>query len=222
MTFNCLDSQSYFGDAKCPSLHQLCRFSFFFFLFLQKTLEQGLDVGVSDFCWFLMMTKWHVRPAKTQISLGICPVWSESSLSAWRKLGSLVTHWAQSEDSDQTGGKPSWSESSLGAHAILLVLSWGGSNMFWCSGHPLSILDGLLASRARSDTCWIFNKLNTCKRCLILVSHVLDSDILLVGYANSNTLFHSAAVKHLWVSPGSVFSIFYCTKLNIILTLTIH
>ena len=33
-----------------------------------------------------------VRPAKTQISLGICPVWSESSLSAWRKLGSLATH----------------------------------------------------------------------------------------------------------------------------------
>ena len=27
-------------------------------------------------------TKWHVRPAKTQISLGICPVWSESSLCA--------------------------------------------------------------------------------------------------------------------------------------------
>ena len=27
-------------------------------------------------------TKWHVRPAKTQISLGILPVWSESSLSA--------------------------------------------------------------------------------------------------------------------------------------------
>ena len=31
-----------------------------------------------------------VRPAKTQISLGIRPVWSESSLSAWRKLGSLA------------------------------------------------------------------------------------------------------------------------------------
>ena len=27
-------------------------------------------------------TKWHVRPAKTQISLGICPVWKESSLCA--------------------------------------------------------------------------------------------------------------------------------------------
>ena len=35
-----------------------------------------------------------VRQAKTQISLGIRLVWSESSLSAWRKLGSLATHWA--------------------------------------------------------------------------------------------------------------------------------
>ena len=33
--------------------------------------------------------KMSVRPAKTQISLGIRPVWSESSLSAWRKLWSL-------------------------------------------------------------------------------------------------------------------------------------
>ena len=48
-------------------------------------------------------TEWHVRPAKTQISLGIRPVWSESSLSAWRKFGSLATHWAHSKDSDQTG-----------------------------------------------------------------------------------------------------------------------
>ena len=39
-------------------------------------------------------TKLHVHPAKTQISLGIRPVWSEYSLSAWRKLGSLATYWA--------------------------------------------------------------------------------------------------------------------------------
>ena len=44
-----------------------------------------------------------MHPAKTQISLGIPPVWSESSLSSWRNLGSLATHWANSEDSDQTG-----------------------------------------------------------------------------------------------------------------------
>ena len=46
--------------------------------------------------------KMSERPAKTQISLGIRPVWSESSLSAWRNLGSLATHWAHSEDSDHT------------------------------------------------------------------------------------------------------------------------
>ena len=44
-----------------------------------------------------------VPPAKTQISLGIRPVWSESLLSAWKKLGSLATQC------------PGWSESSLGA-----------------------------------------------------------------------------------------------------------
>ena len=43
-----------------------------------------------------------VRPGKT-ITLGIHPVWSEFSLSAWRSTGSLATHWAQSKDSDQTG-----------------------------------------------------------------------------------------------------------------------
>ena len=39
-------------------------------------------------------TKWSVCPGKTQIS----PVWLESSLSVWRNIGSLATHWAHSED----------------------------------------------------------------------------------------------------------------------------
>ena len=47
-----------------------------------------------------------MRPAKTQISLGIRLVWPESSLSAWRKLRSLATHWVHSEDSDQNGHPP--------------------------------------------------------------------------------------------------------------------
>ena len=37
-------------------------------------------------------TKWHVHPAKTQISLGIRPGWSESLLSSRRNLWSLATH----------------------------------------------------------------------------------------------------------------------------------
>ena len=69
-----------------------------------------------------------VRPAKTQISLGICPVWSESSLSAWRNLGSLATHWGHSEDSDQTGWMPRLIWVFAGRTVTLLVLSCRGSN----------------------------------------------------------------------------------------------
>ena len=71
-------------------------------------------------------TKWHVRRAKTQISLGIRPVWSESLLSAWRKLGSLATHWAQSEDSDQTGRMPRliWVFAGRTCHFVGFVMRW--------------------------------------------------------------------------------------------------
>ena len=70
-------------------------------------------------------TKWHVHPVITQISLGR-PGCSESSLSTWRKLGSLDTHWVHSEDwSDWADAQADLS--SLGAHAILKVLSCAGS-----------------------------------------------------------------------------------------------
>ena len=72
-------------------------------------------------------TKWHVHPAKTQISLGIRPVWSEALLFAWRKLVSLGTHWAHSEDSDQTDRMLRLIWVFAGRTVILLVLSWGGS-----------------------------------------------------------------------------------------------
>ena len=76
--------------------------------------------------------KMVVRPAKTQISLGIRPVWSESSLIAWRKLGSLTSHWVPSKDSDQTGrmSKLFWvfAERTL----ILLVLSCRGPYQCAC------------------------------------------------------------------------------------------
>ena len=61
-----------------------------------------------------------VCPSKTQISLGIRPDWSESSLSAWRKLGSLATHWAHSEDSDQTGRDAQADLSLRWAHSHLV------------------------------------------------------------------------------------------------------
>ena len=73
--------------------------------------------------------KMSVRPAKTQISLGIRPVWSESSLSAWRKHGYLATQWAHIEDSDQTGRMPRLIWVFAGRTLILLVLSCRGSYM---------------------------------------------------------------------------------------------
>ena len=59
-------------------------------------------------------TKWHVRPAKTQISLGICPVWSESSFSAWRTLSIERT----AKTLIRLGECPDWSESPLGANSF--------------------------------------------------------------------------------------------------------
>ena len=68
-----------------------------------------------------------VRPAKIQIRMGIRPVWSESLLSTWKKLRSLATHWAHSEESDQTGWMPRLIWVFAGRTVILLVLSWCGS-----------------------------------------------------------------------------------------------
>ena len=84
------------------------------FLWISKNYNNFMKPGAYDYSEHLQHmsrlmtkpTKWHVRPAKIQISLGIRPDWSESSLSAWRKLGSSATHWAHNEDSDQTGRMP--------------------------------------------------------------------------------------------------------------------
>ena len=68
-----------------------------------------------------------VRPAKTQISLGICPVWSQSSLCAqWVAKDPSFLH-ADSKDSDQTGRMPRLIWVFAGHTCILLVLSQGGS-----------------------------------------------------------------------------------------------
>ena len=78
--------------------------------------------------------EWPVRPAKTQIKLGIHPVWSESSLSAhWvakvmRTVKTLI----------RQGGCPAWYVSLLGAQIISLVLSCYDS--FWYFGIHLPSL----------------------------------------------------------------------------------
>ena len=71
--------------------------------------------------------KMSVRPAKTQISLDIRPVWSESSLCAQWVAKDLRFLHADSEDSDQTGQMPRLIWVFAGRTATLLVLSCRGS-----------------------------------------------------------------------------------------------
>ena len=73
--------------------------------------------------------KVSVRPAKTQISLDIHPVWSESLLGAqWVAKDRSFLH-SDSKDSDQTGRMPRLIWVFAGRTVILLVLTWGGSNV---------------------------------------------------------------------------------------------
>ena len=75
-----------------------------------------------------------MRPAKTQISLGIRPVWSESSLSAWRNLWSLATYWALlSKDSDQNGQMPRlvWVFAGRTCHFVGFVMRWLTCTLLW-------------------------------------------------------------------------------------------
>ena len=74
--------------------------------------------------------KMGVRPAQAQISLGIRPDWSESSLCAqWVAKDPSFLH-ADSKDSDQTGRMPRLIWVFAGHTLILLVLSCCGSNVF--------------------------------------------------------------------------------------------
>ena len=100
---------------------------FVFFCILHEQVLSWCSTNISHL--MTKATQWHVHQAKTQISLGIRPVWSESPLSVWRKLGSLATQWAHSEDSDQTWRMPRLIWVFVGHTVILLVLSWGSSYM---------------------------------------------------------------------------------------------
>ena len=70
--------------------------------------------------------KWQVHPEKTQISLRISSVWSESLISVWRKLGSSATHWVHSKDSDQTGWMPGliWVFTGHTCYFVGFVMPW--------------------------------------------------------------------------------------------------
>ena len=93
--------------------------------FKKKARKKGYDFLLEP--RYDKTNKVSVRPAKTQISLGIFPDWSESSLCAqWVEKDPSFLH-ADSEDSDQTGRMPRLIWVFAGRTAILLVLSCRGS-----------------------------------------------------------------------------------------------
>ena len=100
-----------------------------------------------------------MRPAKTQISLSIRPLWSESSLSAWRKRGSLANQCAQVKTPIRLGECSSWSESSLGAHVILLVCH--AAALFRCGRTDDRADSALYQKKKKKKSIWfVFDKNN--------------------------------------------------------------
>ena len=116
-------------------------------------------------CLMTKPTKWHVRQVKTQISLGICQVWSESSLSHKETLGpQLPIERTAKTESDQT--RPGLIWVFAGRTFILLVLSWGGS--FSCN-----------------VTCLHISCMLSCYSYIIMLIYTLMNDIIYIHVISS-------------------------------------
>ena len=99
--------------------------------------------------------KMSVHPAKTQISLGIHPVWPESSLCAQLVAKDPSFLHANSIDSDQTGRMPRLIWIFAGHTAILLVLSCRGSSVFVVNIWKLWIC---LVSEQNQNSNWLVKR----------------------------------------------------------------
>ena len=99
-------------------------------------------------------TKWSVRPAKTQISLGIRPVWSESSLCAqWVAEDPSFLH-VNSKDSDQTGRMLRLIRVFTGRTGHF-ILSWGCSfTTMICTSRIHSISEFIHFAQMTKPTKW--------------------------------------------------------------------
>ena len=95
----------------------------------------------------------NMQPAKTQIILDIRPVWSKTSLSAWRNLVSL----AHSEDSDRAGWMPR-----------LIWVRWANSSFCWFCNAATHFILGRTIYKFLNVCSEFFNK------CYILTRNMTD------------------------------------------------
>ena len=129
-------------------------------------------------------TKWHVRPANTRISLGICPVWSESSLSAWRNLGSLATHWVHSEDwSDWADAQADlnlrWAHTHFVGFVMSYLIWW--LHHSWLISHsvfelPHDKTNKMTVRPANLGICPVWSKSSLCAQWVAKDSSFLHAD----------------------------------------------
>ena len=95
---------------------------------IQENVLQHANTTLSFGIWAATWQNQQSECAPSEDSdqpQGIRPVWSESSLSAWRKLGSLATHWVQSEDwSDWADAQADLSLHWTHTHFVGFVMSW--------------------------------------------------------------------------------------------------
>ena len=129
-----------------------------------------------------------MHPAKTQISLGIRPVWSESLLCAQRVAKDLSFLRADSKDSDQTGRMPRliwvftgrtchfcrfilfFSDFSATTCVVVLITCRSASHMFsWrnekpISGYPFLFGDMIQPYRKDANAAWMRMDRNVTKK----------------------------------------------------------
>ena len=107
---------------------------------------------------------------RRRISLGTRPVWSKSSLSAWRNIGPLITYWVHSEDSDQTGQMHSCH--FVGFVMRRLILKKGANANQFLSSRPIQALvivqccyNNSIASDRSGSTRFSMDPLNLFMKC---------------------------------------------------------
>ena len=165
--------------------------------------------------------KVTVYPAKTQISLGIRPVWSESSLSAWRKLEPLATHWAHSEDSDQTGWMPRLIWVFTGRTVTLLVLSCRGTIMdigdIWFLNVKSNFRSNPIHSFTEKNRNFLF--LFVIHNCII--QYIQNSSITAIA-RETWLFFHSWFASFCWCSVFLNLTLMLIAGVNCKLTNVLH
>ena len=110
--------------------HSFCWFSH---VVARKVNDHGCDIircfkaAIFLEWWIIWATSWENQQNELCAQRRLRSAWASAQsdqppLSAWRKLGSLTTQWAHSEDSDQTGRMSRLIRLYAGRTIILLVL----------------------------------------------------------------------------------------------------